>query len=104
MTAGVTAQHSFTAELWEYPGQAAWFFVSLPTALADDVADVAESRASAFGSVRVEVCVGSSTWRTSLFPDRSHGTYLLPVKKSVRRTEDLEPGDKVSVRMRLVDD
>lgn len=99
----MTAQHSFTSPLWEYPGPAAWFFVSLPEALADEVAEVAEARAGAFGSVRVEVTVGSTTWRTSLFPDRSHGTYLLPVKKPVRRAEGLEAGDDVHVHLRLVD-
>jgi hypothetical protein len=99
----VTALYSFTSALWEYPGPASWFFLSLPEALADEVAEVAEARAAAFGSVRVEVSVGSTTWRTSLFPDRSLGTYLLPVKKSVRRAEGLEAGDDVDVHLRLAD-
>lgn len=93
--------HTFAATLWEYPGQAAWFFLSLPTSLADEIADVAEGRTSGFGSVRVEVTVGSTTWHTSLFPDRTHGTYLLPVKKPVRRAEGIEPGDEVSVTLRV---
>lgn len=100
----MTAPHSFTATLWEHQGPAPWFFLSLPLALADEVADTAESRAAAFGSVRVEVSVGSTTWRTSLFPDRARGTYLLPVKKSVRHAEGLEPGDQVSVHLSLADD
>ena len=95
--------HTFTAELWEYPGPAAWFFLSLPTSLADEIADVAEGRTAGFGSVRVEVTVGATTWHTSLFPDRTHGTYLLPVKKPVRRAEGIEPGDDVHVHLRLAD-
>lgn len=95
--------HTFTAVLWEYPGPAAWFFLSLPTSLADEIADVAEGRTAGFGSVRVEVTVGTTTWHTSLFPDRTHGTYLLPVKKSVRRAEGIEPGDDVHVHLRLAD-
>jgi hypothetical protein len=95
---------AFTAELWEYPGSAAWFFVSLPNEVADDIADLVEGRPRAgFGSVRVHVSIGASTWDTSVFPDKSRGTYLLPVKKAVRTAEGLTDGSPVTVTLELAD-
>ena len=46
--------------------------------------------------------VGGSSWRTSIFPADTD-RYDLPVKKTVRRAENLEPGDRVRVRLELVD-
>ena len=55
-----------------------------------------------FGSVRVAVTVGTSTWRTSVFPG-GDGRYDLPVKKAVRRREGVEAGDRVRVRLEVLD-
>ncbi len=89
----------FTARLWRWDGPAAWYFVSLPPDVSDDIADMVEGRTGGFGSVRVDVAVGSSQWSTSLFPDSREGTYLLPVKKAVRLAEDLDEGDDVAVAL-----
>ena len=95
--------YEFTAPLWLWEARRtdAWTFVSLPTGLADEVLDLVGDRARGFGSVRVEVTVGTTVWRTSIFP--SAETYVLPVKKAVRRAEQLEVGDAVRVHLTLVD-
>ena len=56
-----------------------------------------------FGSVRVAATVGTTSWRTSIFPDSKTGTYLLPVKKEVRDAEKLETVDNVRARVQIVD-
>lgn len=88
----------FTAELWEHDGDAAWCFVTLPLDVAEEVRLVS-GPPRGFGSVRVEVTVGSTTWRTSVFPDKRSGSFFLPVKKDVRRAESLEVGESVAVRL-----
>lgn len=94
--------HSFIARLWlaEVEG-AAWVFVTVPPEISDEIAESAPTRAG-FGSVRVEVTIGDTTWRTSLFPDSKRGAYLLPVKKAVRRAESIEVGNEVEVDVRLI--
>lgn len=95
--------YAFEAPLWLWEARRtdAWTFVSLPTDVADEVLDLVGDRTRGFGSVRVEVTVGGTVWRTSIFP--SADTYVLPVKKAVRRAESLEVGDTVRVRLSLVD-
>jgi hypothetical protein len=95
---------TFDAELWRWDGPAAWIFISIPEDVADDIADLAETMPRAgFGSVRVHVSIGSSHWTTSLFPDKSRGTYLLPVKKAVRTAQSIDEGDRASVTLELAD-
>lgn len=94
----------FTAELWEHssmPGS--WYFVTLPEDCADDIAAITEgAERRGFGSVRVEVTIDPSTWRTSVFPDKASGSYLLPVKKAVRTAAAIEAGDAVVVHLAVL--
>lgn len=93
--------YDFTAELWEYPGEGAWFFICLPKAYTAEIKEVAEEAKRGFGSVRVTVTIGSSTWQTSIFPDKQSGAYLLPVKKAIRQKQKLTAGSKASVSLHV---
>ena len=69
MGRSVVSSFEFTADLWRHRGEAAWHFVTLPHDVADDIDEITTTTRRGFGSVRVEVTVGSSTWNTSIFPD-----------------------------------
>ena len=94
----------FEAELWLYEGDAAWHFVTLPGDISDDITARTEGRRRGFGSVRVRVTVGGTTWSTSVFPDAKRGAYVLPVKKEVRTREQLVAGDRVTVALDVIGD
>ncbi len=93
----------FTTELFRYPGDAGWYFARLPPEIAEEIRDLTPGPRRGFGSVRVEVAVGASTWRTSVFPDSSSGSFLLPVKRAVRVAEGLDDGAPLAVRLRVID-
>ena len=92
----------FNAEVWLWKADAAWHFITVPEEAADEIEDMAVNR-SGFGSVRVEVAIGSTTWRTSLFPSKEVGSFILPIKKAVRVAEGLEVGDACSVHLRIAE-
>lgn len=95
----------FDTELWVWGARQAetWTFVSLPGEAAEDIRELTAGRARGFGSIRVRATIGGSTWKTSIFPDRSRETYVLPVKRAIRTAENLAPGDQVSVTVELLD-
>ena len=99
----MTDTHRFDAELWEYTGQAAWVFVTVPTGHSADIAAIPRLPRPGFGSIRVSVTLGGSTWLPSIFPDTKSGTFLLPVKKAIRARERVEPGDVVGVSLELLE-
>ncbi len=98
------SQFEFEAKVWEHTGKAAWFFVSLPEPIADDIEGRFGHRAKGFGSLRVEVAIGKTTWQTSIFPDNKRGTYLLPVKKAVRQAEALGDGSTATIALGVIVD
>jgi len=99
----VVTTFEFTADLWRYSGKAAWYFVTLPHDVADDIDEITGDERRGFGSVRVEVTVGATTWNTSVFPDTKSESFVLPVKKAVRTAEDLDDGSPVAVVLALID-
>ncbi|GAB5078894.1 DUF1905 domain-containing protein [Arthrobacter sp. AD-310] len=102
-TRRVTPSYVFEAELWLYPGEAGWHFLTLPPDVADDIAEQ-DVGSKAFGSVKVTADIGGHSWQTSLFPDAKAGSYLLPVKKAVRTQAGISAGDRVEVRLELQPD
>ena len=54
--------------------------------------------------MRVEVTIGATTWRTSVFPDAKLGCFVLPMKKAVRRAEDLDVGESARIGLRVLDE
>ena len=92
---------TFSAELWLYPGQGGWHFVTVPGEVADQVDEQTRGRRRGFGSAPVTATVGATTWRTSIFPDKRAGSYLLPVKRQVRVAERLSDGDPLLVSIDL---
>ena len=95
----------FDAELWIWDARKAdsWVFVSLPADASEEIRELTDGPPRGFGAVRVRVTVGDSRWSPSIFPDSASGCYVLPIKRQVRKAQDLEAGDVASVTVELVD-
>nr|WP_283773357.1 DUF1905 domain-containing protein [Altererythrobacter sp. KTW20L] len=95
--------------LWAGPdGSASWHFLTIDGAAGEAIAAHEALRrlelgsGRGFGSVKVEARIGGTAWRTSVFPSKAHDGYLLPVKLTVRKAEDLAEGDAVTVELALL--
>jgi hypothetical protein len=51
------------------------------------------------GGIPIHVQIGKTEYTTSLFPKDDR--YLVPIKASVRKAENLEKGNKVIVRLEI---
>lgn len=91
---------TFSAEVWLWKSDATWHFVTLPESLADEIEDRVPHRAG-FGSVPVSVELGSSRWKTSIFPSKEAQSFILPIKKSIRQAESVGVGDRCSITIRV---
>lgn len=81
--------------------KASWYFVVLTGDVVGEIHYAAMGRTRGFGSVKVQVTIGSSRWSTSLFPDRKSGGFVLPVKAAIRNAEKLAEGDQISLLLQL---
>ncbi|WP_410661389.1 DUF1905 domain-containing protein [Amycolatopsis sp. lyj-112] len=95
----------FDAELWVWDARRGetWTFVSLPIDVSEEIREITAGPRRGFGAVRVQVTIGLSKWRTSIFPDSKRGAYVLPVKKTVRKAEGLDESDVAKVTVELIE-
>jgi hypothetical protein len=94
----------FSGELYRWSARKElWTFVALPDDASDEILALVDDMTNGWGSVRVDASVGGTRFRTSIFPDREKGAFVLPVKKAVRDAEGLTLGDTVRASVTLVD-
>lgn len=84
-----------TGEVERLPGVGGWHVVRLPADRADRW-----RHATRRGFVPVTVRLADTTWDSSLMP-MGDGTLCVAVPAHVRRREDVEDGDRVTVRYRV---
>ncbi len=96
---------SFEARLWVWDARRddTWTFVTLPVDDSEEIRDLVGGTPRGFGAVRVRAVIGTSTWLTSIVPDKARGAYVLPVKRAVRTAQRLGAGDTTRVTLELVD-
>lgn len=93
----MATKYKVRGKVWLWPGeQGAWHFVHVDTKTSETIKAKHARVRRGFGSVRVIATIGKTSWKTSIFPDSRSGTYLLPLKASVRRAEGLSEGDVVT--------
>ena len=90
----------FTGEVVHWRGPSPYHFVPLPPEEADAIRSLAQSVTYGWGVIPVRATLGDTIWRTSLFP--KDGGYLLPLRDSVRKKEDVELADTVGVRLTVL--
>ncbi len=92
--------YAVRARVWRYQGSAAWYFARVPRRASMQIRMARDAPRSAWGSIRVTARIGSTVWKTSLFPDSKSGCYLLPLKADVRRREGIEADATIRVTLR----
>jgi len=98
---GEMHEFEFSASVWIYDGSIGWYFLTLPREVAAEIRESTKGTRKAFGTVKVSVTVGSSRWKTSLFPTKELDSYVLPIKASVRQREQVQAGMTVDVLLVL---
>ena len=90
------------SKVWLWPGNAAWHFVTLPKDEGAHIQDAFGGLSRGFGSLPVKVTIGKTLWKTSIFPDKKRGSYVLPLKKDVRKKEGIKEGDTIIFQIEVV--
>lgn len=80
---------------------AGWYFLSVPKKDSEDIKKRFGKKQRGWGSLPVVVTLGKTSWKTSIFPDKKSGSYLLPLKADVRKKEGIFSGDKVSFSIEI---
>ncbi|MDZ4766885.1 MAG: DUF1905 domain-containing protein [Chloroflexota bacterium] len=91
----------FDDPIFFWRGPAPWFFVTVPVEQSNDLKAISSRVTYGWGVIPVQARIGSTEWNTSLIP--KDGRYLVPIKASVRKAEQLQEGDLVMVQLDVED-
>jgi hypothetical protein len=89
-------RYKVRSKVWLYPGMDAWHFLTVSEKQSEEIKKSFQGKTRGWGSLPVEVTLGKTKWKTSIFPDKKSGTFLLPLKAEVRRKEGVARGDTVT--------
>jgi hypothetical protein len=89
----------FNGRILFWKGPAPWYFVTVPAKQSRDLKAISGLVTYGWGVIPVHVRIGNTEFTTSLFP--KDGRYLVPIKASVRKAENLEKGDKITVHLEV---
>lgn len=91
-----------TEKIFLWSGEmASWHFLPITKKYGVEIKEIFGKSARGFGSIPVEVTIGKSIWKTSIFPDKHSGSYILPLKAKVRKAEDIESGEKIKFSIEI---
>ncbi len=85
----------FNGKIWFWKGPAPYYFVTVPAEQSGDLKAISGFVTYGWGVIPVRVRIGKTEFQTSLFPKDER--YIVPIKASVRKAENLEEGDHVTV-------
>lgn len=91
----------FTGSIWYWRGPSPFFFVTVPEEQSDALEAISNEVTYGWGMIPVFAKIGNTEWKTSLFP--KDGLYIVPLKESVRKAENIDEGDEVAVELRIRD-
>ncbi len=104
----MTGEESFdvTATIWLWKSASkdkaiAWHFLTIDGQTSAEIRYAMLGRTGGFGSIPVQVRIGTTSWRTSIFPHRESGGYILPIKADVRKRENIGAGDEVALSLTI---
>ena len=89
----------FEGEIFHWRGPSPFLFVAVPEEPSRDLKAISTVVTYGWGVIPAQVRIGMTEWKTSLFP--KGGLYLVPIRMSVQRSEELEVGDRVVVRLEV---
>lgn len=89
----------FTGTIIFWHGPSPFFFVAVPAEQSQNIKAISNIVTYGWGVIPVHARIGKTNFATSLFP--KDGLYLVPLKVAVRKAENLEEGDEVTVRLEI---
>ena len=89
---------AFKAKVWIYEGPTPWYFVTVPEKESGALKKKFGAFHRGWGSIPVQVTIGASSWKTSIFWEKK-GTYILPIKKEIRRAEKISFGSLTTINL-----
>ena len=85
-------KYEFSAKVYYHSTSAdmiGWTIVSLPKEISVDIGNNFKQLEQGWGRMKITAKIGDSEWQTAIWFDTKQDTYLLPLKASIRKKENV---------------
>ncbi len=89
----------FDGIIWYWRGPSPFYFVTVPEDRSQDLKAISYFVTYGWGMIPVHARIGKSEWKTSLW--EKDGRYIVPIKASIRKAENIDVDDEVTVRLEV---
>lgn len=89
----------FEGIFFEWRGPAPFYFVATPTEISEEIKVARRELSYGWGVVPVTIIISKVKTTTALIP--KDGGYLVPLKDVLRKSNQIEVGDQVSIELNL---
>lgn len=94
-------QFEFQALMWQHAGSGGWHFIALPEDIAHEIRNTLKWQEEGWGRLKCVAQIGQTEWRTAIWFDTKHNTYLLPIKAEVRKQARLIKDSMVNLTIKI---
>ena len=89
----------FSGPIWYWRGPAPHHFVTVPEQDFHALKAISSSVSYGWGMIPVRARIGTTEWKTCLTP--KDGRYIVPIRASVQKAENIGAGDTVTIRLEV---
>ena len=95
----MTLELNFISEVIYWRGPSPFFFLRVPDEEAIAINNISKQVSYGWGVIPCDIKIGEIEFYTALFP--KDGSYLVPLKKVVRESAEIDLGDSVEVKIQI---
>lgn len=88
-----------TGEIFEWRGPAPFYFVEISKELSTEIKTEAAIHSYGWGVIHIHGVIGKTEFMTAMIP--KDGCYRIPIKDAIRKSEEIEAGDKIIIKFNL---
>jgi Domain of unknown function (DUF1905) len=90
-------KYNFYQKVWQHAAPYGWYFVSFPKNISNEIRTTLKHEEQGWGRLKAIIKIGETQWQTSIWFDTKKDTYLLPLKKDIRKKENISLEKIISV-------
>ena len=94
-------KYKFTAQMWKHNPPGAWYFISLPKHISQEIRENLKWQEEGWGRMKVNAQIAETIWETAIWFDTKRETYLLPIKAEIRKQCKLNTDENIEITLWL---
>lgn len=86
-------EYTFSEKVSHYSSSGSdmgWYMVFLPKKISKEIRENLKFLEEGWGQMKITATIGNSEWKTAIWFDTKHDTYLLPLKAEIRKKENIK--------------